>query len=298
MALYPPDDPYLINWVVLGLPIIIRWYSVFILGGALLAAAITARRARRRGLNPDDIWNLLLVGLVVSIACARAYYVLFEWERFKDRPLVDIINPATGGIAIHGAIIGALCSAAAYSWWRGLNLAALLDLCAPAFLLAQGIGRWGNFMNQEAYGRPTALPVGVRIDEQHRLPPFDDMLAYPPETLFHATFLYESLWNLLGAGLLFWLAARQAHRLRRGDIFLLWLGYYSLGRFFIEGLRVDSLCVAAPGGVCEGGLRAAQLVSLALIALAGSLLAWRHARGARAKGSAEAVAQGFGEEAR
>jgi phosphatidylglycerol:prolipoprotein diacylglycerol transferase len=279
MVLYPPDDPYLINVVVLGLPIVVRWYAVCILGGALLAASITARRAARRGYKPDDVWNLLVLGLLLSIACARAYYVAFEWERFKDRPLLDILNPATGGIAIHGAMIGALLAAVIYCWWQRLNLLDWLDLCAPAFLLAQGIGRWGNFMNQEAYGRPTSLPIGVRIDPQHRLPPFDDLLAYPPTTLFHATFLYESLWNLLGAGALFWLAHRHAAGLRRGDLFLLWLGYYSLGRFFIEGLRIDSLCVAAAGGICEGGLRAAQIVSLGLLGLSAALLLWRHRLG-------------------
>lgn len=271
MGLYPPDDPYVINYVLFGVPLVIRWYGVIITAGALLAGTITARRAERRGQRADDVWNLLLLGMVVGVICARAYYVAFEWERFAGRSWLYIINPATGGIAIHGAIIGALLSTSAYCWWRGLDLIAWLDLCAPAFLLGQGIGRWGNFMNQEAYGRPTSLPFGLLIDEQHRLPPYDDMAQFPADTLFHATFLYESLWNLLGAALLFWVAHRFREHLRRGDLFLLWLVYYSSGRLLVEGLRTDSLWVTAPGG-----LRTAQVVSIALIVACGAALAWRH----------------------
>jgi phosphatidylglycerol---prolipoprotein diacylglyceryl transferase len=274
MSIYPPDDPFLINRVILGVPVMVRWYGVIIMSGALLAALLTARRAVRRGYDPDDVWNLLLFGLVISIACARAYYVFFEWERFAGQPLLTIINPATGGLAIHGGLIGACIATALYTAWRKLNLFDWLDLCAPAFLLAQAVGRWGNFMNQEAYGRPTTLPFGVRIDPQYRLAPYDDMARFPADTLFHATFLYESLWNLLGALLLFGAAWWLRAHLRRGDIFLCYLVYYSLGRFFIEGLRTDSLVA--------DGLRAAQVVSLLLIGVAGITLVWRHRRGSHA----------------
>jgi len=266
MELYPPDDPFLINTTLFGWPLVVRWYGVIIISGALLAAWICARRAERRGYNADHIWNHLVLALIVSIACARAYYVTFEWHRFAGRPLLEIINPATGGIAIHGAIIGAVLSTLFYTWRNALPFWTWADICAPGLLLGQGIGRWGNFMNQEAYGRPTTLPFGVRIDQDHRLPPYTDMQQYPPGTLFHATFLYESLWDIVGFGLLLWLDRRFGagapvgrRWLRPGDLLFCYAVYYSVGRLWIEGLRTDSLCTNGVGGECGGALRAAQV---------------------------------------
>jgi phosphatidylglycerol---prolipoprotein diacylglyceryl transferase len=133
-------------------------------------------------------------------------------------------------------------------------------------LLAQALGRWGNFFNQEAYGRPTSLPFGVTIDPERRLPPYNDMQKYPPDTLFHATFLYESIWNIAGLGLILWLERRLKGWLRTGDSALLYAIVYGAGRFWIEGLRTDSLCTNGVGGECAGALRAAQVVSLLLVA--------------------------------
>src|SRR4051812_45057176 len=205
--IHPPDDPYLINTALFGIPLAVRWYGVLIVGGAMLAGWLAARRAERRGYDPEHIWNLLLLGMVLGIATARAYYVAFEWEKFAGRPWLEIINPAGGGggLAIHGALIGAIVAALIYTWGHKLPFFEFLDICMPGFLLAQAVGRWGNFFNQEAYGRPTTLPFGVTIDADRRLAPFTDMAQYPPNTLFHATFLYESLWNLVGAGMLLWL---------------------------------------------------------------------------------------------
>jgi phosphatidylglycerol---prolipoprotein diacylglyceryl transferase len=274
MELYPPDDPFFIQTTLFGLPIVVRWYGVIIIGGALIAAWMCARRAERRGFNSDHIWNHLVLALIVSIACARAYYVAFEWHRFAGRPILEIINPATGGIAIHGAIIGAVLSTAFYTWRNGLPFWAWADICAPGLLLGQGIGRWGNFMNQEAYGRPTDLGFGVRIDPEHRLAPYDDMQRFPPGTLFHATFLYESAWNIVGVGALLWLDRRfgagappERRWLRPGDLLFCYAVYYSAGRLFIEGLRTDSLCGNGLGGECFGTVRVAQVASLLLIAV-------------------------------
>ncbi|MCS6939102.1 MAG: prolipoprotein diacylglyceryl transferase, partial [Roseiflexus sp.] len=208
MGLYPPDDPFLINTSLFGIPIVVRWYGVIIVSGALLAGWIAAKRAQRRGYDPEHIWNLLLVGMILGIIGARAYYVLFEWPRFAGASWLEIINPATGGLAIHGALIGALIAAALYTRWHHLPLRVFLDIAMPPFLLAQAIGRWGNFMNQEAYGSPTSLGFGVLIDEEHRIGPYRDMQQFPPDTLFHATFLYESVWNLIGFGILIWLERR------------------------------------------------------------------------------------------
>lgn len=264
--LHPPDDPFLINITLFGLPIAVRWYGVLIVGGAMLAGWLSARRAERRGYNPDHIWNLLLLGMVLGIAGARIYYVIFEWQSFAGRPWTDLINTTKGGLAIHGALIGAVLAAFIYTRRNKLPLIEILDISFPGFLLAQAVGRWGNFMNQEAYGRPTSLPFGVTIDADRRLPPYNDMATYPPGTLFHATFLYESAWNVAGVGLLLWLERRLAGWRRTGDIALFYAIWYGVGRFWIEGLRTDSLCTNGIGGECGGALRTAQIVSLLLIA--------------------------------
>lgn len=265
MELYPPDDPFLINTQIFGFRLAIHWYGVLIVSGALLAGWISARRAARRGYDPEDVWNLLLLGMLLGIAGARAYYVAFEWPAFQNRSIIDIINPATGGLAIHGALIGAIAAALIYTRYRKLPFLEWLDICMPTVILAQAVGRWGNFFNQEAYGRPTNLPFGVRIDQEHRLPPFDNMSEFPPNQLFHATFLYESIWNLAGFGLIIWLEQRLKGWRRTGDLALFYAIIYGLGRFWIEGLRTDSLCTSGIGGDCAGALRAAQIASLLLV---------------------------------
>jgi len=266
IGLYPPDDPFLINTAIFGIPLVVRWYGVLIISGAMLAGWLAARRAAARGYNPEHIWNLLMLGLLIGIPGARAYYVIFEWERFAGQPILQIINPTTGGLAIHGALIGAILAAVIYTWRNKLPFLTFLDICMPPFLLAQAVGRWGNFFNQEAYGRPTSLGFGVLIDQDRRLPPYNDMTRYPPNTLFHPTFLYESVWNLAGFGLLLWLERRLRGWLRAGDLALFYGVIYGVGRLWIEGLRTDSLCTNGVGGSCEGALRTAQIVSLLLIA--------------------------------
>lgn len=273
MGLYPPDDPYFINTTIFGFPLVVHWYGVIIISGALLAAWMCSRRAADRGYDPDHVWNHLILGLILSIVCARIYYVAFEWNNFKGRPFLEIINPATGGIAIHGAIIGAVLSAFLYTRLNKLPFWEWVDICIPGLLLGQAVGRWGNFMNQEAYGRPTELPLGVIIDPDRRVVPFRDMQQYPPDTLFHATFLYESVWNLLGVGLMLWLDRKLGtfkpqirQWLRTGDLIFIYFIIYSIGRLFIEGLRTDSLCGNGVGGSCDGSIRVAQLASILLIA--------------------------------
>jgi phosphatidylglycerol:prolipoprotein diacylglycerol transferase len=264
MELYPPTGPYLFDLNSYGIPLSIRWYGILIVGGALLAGWVGTRRAARRGYDPEHVWNILLLGMVLGIAGARAYYVAFEWPRFANESLLFIINPASGGLAIHGALIGGLIAALIYTRRYRLPFVEWLDILMPLFLIAQAVGRWGNFFNQEAYGRPTTLGFGVRIDADRRLPPFDDMVQYPPKTLFHPTFLYESIWNISGFGVLVLIEQRLRDRLRNGDMALLYAIWYGLGRFWIEGLRVDSLCTNGIGGECASALRTAQIVSLLL----------------------------------
>jgi phosphatidylglycerol:prolipoprotein diacylglycerol transferase len=297
--LHPPDDPYLINTAIFGIPLVVRWYGVIIVGGALLAGRIAAGRAARRGYDPEHIWNMLLITLACGIAAARAYYVFFEWERFAGRPWLEIINPAGGGggIAIHGALIGSITSGVIYTLWHKLPTLEFVDITVPTILIGQAIGRWGNFMNQEAYGRPTTLPFGVTIDADHRLPPYNDMATYPPDTLFHATFLYESLWNLAGFGLLMWLERRLRDWRRPGDLGLFYAIYYGVGRLWIEGLRTDSLCTNGIGGSCSDALRTAQVVSLLLIVggLIGLFINHRRSLTSAEIARASAAAAGAGE---
>jgi phosphatidylglycerol:prolipoprotein diacylglycerol transferase len=287
--MYPPDDPFLI-YRLFGI-FTIRWYAVFILVGALLATWFAARRAAARGHDPEHAWNILALGLITGIAMARAWYVFFEWDRFAAQRdnydsiwqwlLFDVANPATGGLAIQGAIVGAVLACYIYTRYNGLKVLEWLDIAAPCLPLAQMIGRWGNFFNQEAYGRPmeSPQPWGLRIDPQHRIGQYNDLQRYPVETtLFHPTFLYESIWNGLVVVTILVLERRLRGRLRSGDLFMLYVILYSVGRFFIEGLRTDSLCIGAPGGECEAGLRAAQVVALATIAVLGTIIAVRHWR--------------------
>jgi len=278
MQIYPPDDTFLFQFMLGNIPIALRWYGVLIVGGAMIAAQWSASRAASRGQDPEHVWNIVVLGMIMGIAGARAYYVAFEWPRFANQSIINIINPATGGLAIHGALIGAISAAWLYTRRYQLDLREYLDIMMPTFMLAQAIGRWGNFFNQEAYGRPTPFNFGLIIDPPYRIPPFNDLDKYPPTTLFHPTFLYESVWNLLGVGLLIFIERRYRHSLRRGDMVLFYAIIYGIGRLWIEGLRTDSLCADLIGGGCDGSLRVAQIVSVGLVALGIGLLWLNHAR--------------------
>jgi phosphatidylglycerol:prolipoprotein diacylglycerol transferase len=278
----PPAGPNLIDQLF-GLPFLtVRWYGVLIVGGAILAAYLAARRASENSISEEHVWNQLLLGMLLGIIGARLYYVAFEWGRYAGRPLLEIINPQGGGLAIHGAIIGALLAVRFYTRRHGLPLLTWLDICMPTLLVGQAIGRWGNFFNQEAYGRPTTLPWGLDIAPEHRIPPYDNLPHYPASTRFHPTFLYESLWDAGALLLIVWLERRFRNWLKPGDSALLYGVLYSAGRFFTEGLRTDSLCVGTYtlDGSCTGGLRIAQLVSLGAFVVCGLVLAWRHWPGA------------------
>jgi len=271
--LVSPADPWLRNRAV---PLSVRWYGIFIVGGAMLGAWLCSRRAAKHGYHPDHSWNQLMLGMLLGVVGARIYYVIFEWSRFNGDVWM-MINITTGGLAIHGAFLGALLAVLIYTWRNAIPFWEWLDIHVPGFLLGQGIGRWGNFFNQEAYGVPSSIGFGVRIDPAQRLPPYNDLQRYPPDTLFHATFLYESTWNIVGVGLMlladhfFGTRAPAIKRwLRDGDLFFFYCIYYSLGRFWIEGLRTDSLYM--------GTLRTAQAVSLLFILVGLIALVINHRR--------------------
>ncbi len=240
----------------------IRWYGFLIATAVLIGVSLSQFLAKRRNVNPDLMGDLILWLVLGAIPLARLYYVLFQWENYADN-LIQIFAIWRGGIAIHGAIIGGTIATLIFARLKRIAFWQLADLVAPSLILGQAIGRWGNFFNSEAFGRPTDLPWRLYIPPQSR--PF----PYLGEQYFHPTFLYESLWNLALFALLLFLFFRDLQgkpRLKVGTLFLVYMAVYSCGRFWIEGLRLDSLMF--------GPLRMAQFVSLTGIVLGIAGLVW------------------------
>jgi phosphatidylglycerol---prolipoprotein diacylglyceryl transferase len=243
-------------------PIVVRWYGLLIASAVLIGVTLSQYLAKRRSINPDLLGDLAIWLVVAAIPCARIYYVLFEWQEYAQHP-GDIIAIWKGGIAIHGAIIGGTIATIIFARLNRISFWQLLDLVAPSLILGQAIGRWGNFFNSEAFGKPTDLPWKLYIAPRYR--PLDLLNS----EYFHPTFLYESLWNLgvfaLLLALFFW-GLRNYERLKTGTLAAVYLIAYSLGRVWIEGLRTDSLML--------GPLKIAQIISLSAIALGLLILAW------------------------
>ena len=230
-------------------PIPVRWYGILIVSGILIAYYVGQKEAVKRGLPEEFLADLLLWAVPISILCARIYYVAMRWDYYSQYPgkMIEIWN---GGIAIHGALFGAFATAYIFTRIRGVSFLRVADIAAPSILIGQIIGRWGNFMNQEAYGGP----VSRTFLENLFLPDWIINQMYIEElgTYVHPTFLYESIWNFIG--LLILLALRKVN-LNRGEIFFSYLIWYSIGRFYIESLRTDSLYLI-------GDIRSAQVVSI------------------------------------
>lgn len=240
--MYPPVDPIIFE---IG-PLTLRWYGVLMVTAILIGSWVASNYLSRRGENSDNLWDMLLWIIIPAFIGARLYYVFVQSPRseqgigFYLSSPGEILNIAGGGIHIFGAFIAGAIALYLYCRWQKLPTLIYLDAIALALPLAQAIGRWGNFINQELYGPPTDLPWGLKIDPQHRISPYNDLSEYPPSVRFHPLFLYESLWNFLGFGILFWISRRYQTQLRRGDIALMYLIWYPFGRFWLEFLRTDS----------------------------------------------------------
>lgn len=237
----------------------IRWYGIIIATGIVLAFIVVQKEMVKRGMHPDFLTDLLIWAVPISILSARIYYVIFSWDYYKDHP-GQIIQIWEGGIAIHGALIGAFLTTYVFTKIRGVSFWKTADIAAPGILIGQIIGRWGNFMNQEAHGGP----VSEKFMETTIIPDWIMNQMTIDGVTYHPTFLYESLWNVIGL-IIILLLRRVA--LKRGEMFLLYLTWYSIGRFFIEGMRTDSLY--------GGDLRAAQVVSIITVVAAVILFVYR-----------------------
>ena len=254
-------------------PITIRFYGIILMVGAVVAAFYADREARRRVYNSEYVWDALIWVLVGGIIGARLWHIFLPSSadvarglttQFYLTNLLDLLAIWRGGLGIPGAVIGGVLALYLFCRRKRLAFPDWIDIAAPALALGQAIGRWGNYVNQELYGYPTSLPWGIYIDPQHRLP------GYLDQEYFHPLFLYESLWNLANFALLVLVGRRYRDRLIPGDLFLIYLVVYPLGRFFLEFMRLDAARV--------GGINANQTIMLvvALVSLTGLIL--RHRR--------------------
>ncbi len=248
----------------------ITYYGVTLAIGMMLGIAFAFREAKRVGLDPDRFFNMALIAVVAGIIGARVYYVAFRWDYYRDH-LMEIFNYRQGGIAVYGSIIGAMIAIVIYTRVKRMSFRLVTDTCCMGLLIGQFIGRWGNFFNREAFGGYTdglfamRLPINaVRSGDISA-----DIAAHAANGFIqvHPTFLYESLWNL---GLFCLLFFFRKHKRFDGQLFLLYLLGYGIGRFWIEGLRTDQLLMPVTG------LPVSQVLSGVLVALALILLVAGH----------------------
>jgi len=249
-------------------PIHFAYYGMILMLGALAAAFLAERETRRRGLPGEMVWDGLIWCLIGGIIGARIWHILtppasmvaagYTTGWYLTHPL-DMLMTWHGGLGIPGAVIGGVLALYFFTRRKKQDFKVWLDIVAPCIALGQAIGRWGNFVNQELYGSPTTLPWGIHIS---------DAPGYPEGTRFHPLFLYESLWNVANLLLLLWLGRRYQDRLKKGDLFLVYLIFYPFGRFFLEFLRLDVSQI--------GGINANQITMAVVAVVSAALLVWRH----------------------
>ena len=238
-------DPIAFN--VFGLPV--AWYGILIATGMMVGIILANYTSKLKNVNYDELLNIILIAFPIAIIGARAYYVVFEFDQYRDN-LIQVFNIRQGGLAIHGGVIFGMLAALIYTKYKKENLMQFADVAAPSIIIGQAIGRWGNFFNSEAHGGPVTQTFISKF------PNFIQKGMLIDGVYYHPTFLYESMWNVMVCLILIYLLTKT---FKKGTVFFSYIGLYSIGRFFIEGLRTDSLMFA--------GIRVAQLISLAGIAL-------------------------------
>ncbi len=257
-------------------PIAIHYYGITMATAILVGVLLASRYVERFGLPGDSVWNLLLWILIPALIGARLYFVFIQtpWTsagvgNYIRNP-IKIIQVWDGGLHIYGVYIVGGLALLIYMMWKKLPMLIYLDAIGLVLPLSQAIGRLGNFINQELYGPPTTLPWGLRIDVNHRIPPYDNYALYPASTRFQPLFMYEALWNLIGFGLFFYISRRYAKYLKPGDIFLMYLIWYPAIRFLLEFFRTDSWFF--PGTHID----TVHILSALMIVIAATALYLRH----------------------
>ncbi|MCC7129170.1 MAG: prolipoprotein diacylglyceryl transferase [Anaerolineae bacterium UTCFX2] len=252
-------------------PLYIHFYGIILMLGALAGAWLASREAKRKGYDPEIVMDALVWVLIGGIIGARLWHVFTPPASMTSQGItaswylmhpLDILATWRGGLGLPGAVLGGSIALLLFCRRNKHDFLALADIAAPGLALGQAIGRWGNFINQEVYGAPSNLPWAVKIDPAYRLPGYENIATY------HPLFLYESLWNLLNLGVLLWLSRKYANWLKKGDLLLVYLIIYPLGRFLLEFLRLDPSRVG-PVNINQ------LLMGLVALAAAGGL-AWRH----------------------
>ena len=251
-------------------PLKIYFYGIIIMLGVLSAVWIAIKESERRNLDSEYVWDMVPWLLILGIVGARLWHVFTPSQSMGVGPEyyfsnpIEILNTRKGGLGIPGAVIGGLLALWLYTKRKGLKMATWADIIVPGLALAQAIGRWGNFFNQELYGPPTNLPWGIFIDESHRL------AGYAEYSNYHPMFLYESLWNLFNFFLLLLIGRKYEEKLVPGDLLYIYLIVYPIGRFLLEFIRLDASYV--------GSININQII-MACVAVFGTwMLIYNHIR--------------------
>jgi len=257
--------PFTIGNFTIDIPV--HWYGIMIMLGVVAATFIAFREARRRNEDPDHIWQMFPWVLIAGIVGARVGFVLSQLGNPHYQDIGNWVRIWEGGLSIQGAIVGGVLALIFYCRRYSLSFFKWADILVPGLALAQAIGRWGNYFNQEAFGSQCDLPwcIPISADQQRAVAGIQNP---DPSTRFHPTFAYEMIWDLLNFGLLMWLGRQKRIRLREGDLMWVYLIVYSIGRFVIEQIRLDSATV--------GDLKTPAVVAIITIVFSWTMLIYRH----------------------
>jgi phosphatidylglycerol---prolipoprotein diacylglyceryl transferase len=265
LTLPSPPSPIIFE---LG-PLALRYYGLCIALGIAVGTWLTGRELARKGYDASLALDALFFVIPLGFIGARAYHVATDYDLYAEDPFPGVFEVWNGGLGIYGAVAGGFLGVLLFGWYRGISPLAFADAAAPGLILAQAVGRWGNYFNQELFGRPSNLPWAIRIAPENR------PVGYADAEAFHPTFLYESIWDVLVCLILLWVARRFADRLKNGDVFLLYVSLYSVGRFFVEALRID------PAFLIGASIRGNLFVSSVLALGFAMILLLRHSRSSR-----------------